>query len=74
MDTSLITDIVTYAAAVVGAARLIAKGIAKITKVTPTTADDEIVSAAQAWIRRIQKVLDTIGLPVDGADKSAGKK
>lgn len=72
--TDLITHILAYAVAIVGAARLIVQGIAKVTAITPSTKDDEIANTAGKWIARIQSVLGTISLPSDGAEKSASKK
>lgn len=74
MDLSLINDLLLYAVAAVGAARLIVQGIAKITAITPSTRDDELISAAQRVIARVQGVLGTIALPGDGAEKTVAKK
>lgn len=74
MSVDLITQVVAYAIAIVGAARLIVQGIAKVTAITPSTTDDQIVSTAQKWIARVQSLLGTIALPSNGAETTAAKK
>lgn len=49
-------------ASVIASASVIMKGIAMITKITPTTRDDEIVSKVQAAILKLQRVLEPLAL------------
>lgn len=58
----LLTNAVLYGTAVVGGASLILQGVAAITKITPSTRDDEIVSKVQAVIVRLQRILDRVAL------------
>ena len=58
----LLTNAVLYGTAVVGGASLILQGVAAITKITPSTRDDEIASKAQAVIVRLQRILDRVAL------------
>lgn len=58
----LLTNAVLYGTAVVGGASLILQGVAAITKITPSTRDDEIVSKAQSVIVRLQRILDRVAL------------
>lgn len=45
-------------AGIIAGASVIMKGIAMITKITPTTRDDEIVSKVQAVILKLQRILE----------------
>ena len=58
----LLANAVLYGTAVVGGASLILQGVAAITKITPSTRDDEIVSKAQAVIVKLQRILDRVAL------------
>lgn len=49
-------------AGIIAGASVIMKGIAMITKITPTTRDDEIVSKVQAAILKLQRVLEPLAL------------
>lgn len=69
-----IQQYIAIAIVVIGAARLIAHGIAKLTGITPSTRDDEIVFTAQKWIARLQSLLGTLSLHGDNAEKSVAKK
>lgn len=60
--TEIVTNVVIYGAAIIGGASLILQGIAAITKITPSTRDDEIVSRVQEVILKLQKVLDRVAL------------
>ncbi len=72
MDIGTIaTGITVTIPAVVGAASLIVQGIAKITKVTPSTKDDEIVGKVELLLSRVQRFLDKLALNLP-ADKARG--
>lgn len=70
MSADLITTILTYVTAAIGAATLILQGIAVFTKITPTTKDDEIVSTAQSVVKKIQSVLGMLALDTGSTHKS----
>lgn len=75
--TEIVTSVVIYGAAIIGAASLILQGIAAITKITPSTRDDEIVSRVQEAVLGLQRVLDRIAMnpPADKArDPGNGAK
>ena len=69
--TTIVTGITVTIPAVVGSASLIVEGIAKITKVTPSTKDDEIVGKAELLLSRVQRFLDKLALNLP-ADKARG--
>lgn len=69
-----LTQYLAIAGAVILAARIIAHGVAKLTSITPSTRDDEIVTTAQKWIARLQALLGAISVSSDNAEKSAAKK
>ncbi len=69
--TTIVTGITVTIPAVVGAASLIVQGIAKITKVTPSTRDDEVIGKVQAFLVGLTKVLDKLALNLP-ADKARG--
>lgn len=47
---------------VVGAASLMVQGIAKVTAITPSTKDDEVVGKVQSFLVVTTKVLDRVAL------------
>ena len=53
-NLSLAATVINYALVAVGSASLIVQGIARITAVTPTTRDDEIVGSIQTGLRWVQ--------------------
>ena len=59
MDPVAILAIVT---SVVAAASVIVKGLAMLTKITPTTRDDELIGKAQKGVAYVQRVLGTISM------------
>ena len=69
--TSIVTGALVAVPAVIGGASLIVQGIAKITKVTPSTKDDEIVGKAELLLSRVQRFLDKLALNLP-ADKARG--
>lgn len=71
----LIANGLLYLTAIIGAASLILQGVAKITKITPSTKDDEIVSKVESWILSLQKILDRVALnpnKAEARDTAAG--
>lgn len=71
----LIANGLLYLTAIIGAASLILQGVAKITKITPSTKDDEIVSKVEGWILSLQKILDRVALnpsKAEARDTAAG--
>ena len=65
--TTIVTGLSVGVPAVIGAASLIVQGIAMITKLTPSTKDDEIVGKVAAAIVRVQKILDKLALNLPAA-------
>lgn len=63
------TAIITAVPAIVGAASLIVQVIAKITDITPSTKDDEVVGNIATGITKLQRLLDKIALNLP-ADKA----
>lgn len=57
-----LSALVVTATSVVGAASLIVQGIAKITAITPSTKDDEIVGKVQKALQVTSVVLDKVAL------------
>lgn len=55
-------QVLFFLASIIAGASVIMKGIAMITKITPTTRDDEIVSKVQAAILKLQRVLEPLAL------------
>ncbi|MBE0505886.1 MAG: hypothetical protein IBX50_04090 [Marinospirillum sp.] len=53
---------------VVAAASMIVKGIAKITKITPSTKDDAVVSSVERKILAAQKLLDKVAINTHSKD------
>ncbi|ROO28273.1 hypothetical protein [Salinisphaera orenii] len=74
MNADLINQLAPYVVLAVGLARLANQMLARVAGVTSTTRDDEISSMLGIWIRRVQGVLDTIGLMSDAPAKAAEKK
>lgn len=68
----LMANAVLYGTAVVGGASLILQGVAAITKITPSTRDDEIVSKVQAVIVKLQRILDRVALNPPAAKARQG--
>ena len=66
---TIVTGITVTIPAVVGAASLIVQGIAKITKITPSTKDDEIVGKVEVFLAGAQRIFDklALNLPADKA-------
>ena len=66
---AIVTGITVTIPAVVGAASLIVQGIAKITKITPSTKDDEIVGKVEVFLAGAQRIFDklALNLPADKA-------
>jgi hypothetical protein len=62
MNGDLIQTILIYISAVISAASVIVKLVAKITAITPGTTDDHIVGEIQKWIAKIQKILGMLAL------------
>ena len=54
----MLEQLLVIAASVIAGASVMMKGIAMITKITPTTRDDEIVSKVQAVILKLQRILE----------------
>ncbi len=67
--TSIVTGAIVAVPAVIGGASLIVQGIAKITKITPSTKDDEIVGKVEAFLAGAQRIFDklALNLPADKA-------
>ena len=67
--TSIVTGALVAVPAVIGGASLIVQGIAKITKITPSTKDDEIVGKVEAFLAGAQRIFDklVLNLPADKA-------
>lgn len=67
--TSIVTGTLVAVPAVIGGASLIVQGIAKITKITPSTKDDEIVGKVEAFLAGAQRIFDklALNLPADKA-------
>ncbi len=67
--TSIVTGALVAVPAVIGGASLIVQGIAKITKITPSTKDDEIVGKVEAFLAGAQRIFDklALNLPADKA-------
>ena len=59
--------LVVTATSVVGAASIIVQGIAKITAITPSTKDDEIVGKVQKVLQVTSIVLDKVALNLPGS-------
>lgn len=59
--TTAIT-VFTVLTSVVGAASLVVQGIAKVTAITPSTRDDEIVGKVQSGLAVTSRFLDKIAL------------
>lgn len=57
-----LSALVVTATSVVGAASLIVQGIAKITAITPSTKDDEVVGKVQKALQVTSVVLDKVAL------------
>lgn len=57
-----LSALVVTATSVVGAASLIVQGIAKITAITPSTKDDEVVGKVQKALQVTSIVLDKVAL------------
>ena len=74
MDMETINTVLLYATAVVTAASVIVTGIAKITDITPSTTDDEVVGKAKRVLSKLQTVLGTIALDSGSTAKKAVKK
>ena len=60
--TSIVTGAIVAVPAVIGGASLIVQGIAKITKITPSTKDDEIVGKVEAFLAGAQRIFDKLAL------------
>lgn len=54
----MLESVLVIAASVIAGASVMMKGLAMITKITPTTRDDEIVSKVEAFILKLQRVLE----------------
>ena len=67
--TTIVTGALVAVPAVIGGASLIVQGIAKITKITPSTKDDEIVGRVEAFLAGAQRIFDklALNLPADKA-------
>lgn len=67
--TSIVTGALVAVPAVIGGASLIVQGIAKITKITPSTKDDEVVGKVEAFLSGVQRIFDklALNLPADKA-------
>lgn len=67
--TTIVTGALIAVPAVIGGASLIVQGIAKITKITPSTKDDEIVGKVEAFLAGAQRIFDklALNLPADKA-------
>ena len=67
--TTIVTGALVAVPAVIGGASLIVQGIAKITKITPSTKDDEIVGKVEAFLAGVQRIFDklALNLPADKA-------
>lgn len=57
-----LSALVVTATSVVGAASIIVQGIAKITAITPSTKDDEVVGKVQKALQVTSTVLDKVAL------------
>ena len=57
-----LSTLVVTATSVVGAASLIVQGIAKITAITPSPKDDEVVGKVQKALQVTSVVLDKVAL------------
>ena len=64
-------NLLAYVAAFVGAASLVLQGVAKITGITASTRDDELINRAQKTVAWLQRLLDRFALnpPADKARK-----
>ena len=62
-----LSALVVTATSVVGAASIIVQGIAKITAITPSTKDDEIVGKVQKVLLVTSTVLDKVSLNLPAA-------
>ena len=67
--TTIVTGALVAVPAVIGGASLIVQGIAKITKITPSTKDDEIVGKVEAFLAGAKRIFDklALNLPADKA-------
>lgn len=57
-----LSALVMTATSIVGAASLVVQGIAKITAITPSTKDDEVVGKVQKALQVTSVVLDKVAL------------
>ncbi len=57
-----LSALVVTTTSVVGAASIIVQGIAKITAITPSTKDDEVVGKVQKALQVTSTVLDKVAL------------
>ncbi|GAA4493508.1 hypothetical protein [Pseudaeromonas paramecii] len=64
---TIVTGLTVAVPAVIGAASLIVQGIAQITKITPSTKDDEIVGKVEAFIAGAQRIFDKLALNLPAA-------
>ena len=67
--TTIVTGALVAVPAVIGGASLIVQGIAKITKITPSIKEDEIVGKVEAFLAGAQRIFDklALNLPADKA-------
>jgi len=59
---SIVSSVTITIPAIVGAASIIVQGIAALTKITPSTKDDEVVGRVAAGIAKVQRYLDVLAL------------
>lgn len=75
----LLESVLFIVSAIVLGSSMIVKGLAVITKITPTTKDDELVGKLEVAIHKFQKILDRLALntqyeQIEETKKPTGKQ
>ena len=58
----MLEQLLFIAVSVIAGASVVMKGIAMVTKITPTTRDDEIVGKVQGFLLWLQRMLDGLAV------------
>ena len=71
----ILTTVIVSVPTIIGAASLVVQGIAVLTKITPSTKDDEIASKALSCVLTAQRILDRLAfnMSAEKARQGAGK-
>jgi hypothetical protein len=64
----------TYAGDLIAAASVVVGGVAMITKITPNTKDDEIITTLQAIIKKAQRIFGAIAIDSGAVSKTVSRK